>query len=247
VDLAANSRQLGRIVVEIRSFCRANADAKQAERYQRFFNEGYDPYGIPDKVMLPQREKWFEQHKELGLPGMLELGDLLFESGKYEEAFIAMFFAGKFRSEFRSATFRHFGRWLDSGVRNWAHSDVLCGSLLSWCLVNDVVGLPAMDRWRTAKSKWKRRAVPVSMIPILKTEQNFRPLLDFIDPLMSDSERVVHQGLGWFLREAWKRQPGPVEKFLLRWKDTSARLIFQYATEKMTAAQKAKFRAGKNK
>jgi 3-methyladenine DNA glycosylase AlkD len=241
----ADKPSLPSIVKEIRAFCATHADAKQAERYQRYFKEGYDPYGIPDRVMLPQREKWFEQHTELGLAGMLELGDLLFASGKYEEAFIAMFFAGKFKTSFKPATFQHFGKWLDSGVRNWAHSDVLCGSLLSFCLVNDVVGLAAMDKWRKASSKWKRRAVPVSMIPLLKREKNYQPLLDFIDPLMSDTERVVHQGLGWFLREAWKRQPKPVERFLRRWKDTAARLIFQYATEKMTPAQKAKFRAKK--
>jgi 3-methyladenine DNA glycosylase AlkD len=234
-----------RIVKEIRSFCKAHADATQAERYRRYFTVGYDPYGLPDKVLQPQREKWFEQYRELGLAGMLELGDRLFTDGKYEEAFIAMFFAGKFKTEFRPATFQHFGKWLDSGVRNWAHSDVLCGNLLSPCLVNGIVGLEAMDKWRTARSKWKRRAVPVSMIPLLKKEKDYQPLLGFIDPLMSDAERVVHQGLGWFLREAWKLQPKPVERFLLRWKDSAARLIFQYATEKMTAAQKARFRAKK--
>jgi len=62
---------------------------------------------------------------------------------------------------------------------------------------------------------------------------------------MSDTERVVHQGLGWFLREAWKRDPKPVEKLLLRWKDTAARLIIQYATEKMMPQQKERFRAAK--
>lgn len=245
--MSGSQKQLQSIIREIRAFCTAQADPKQAERYRHYFSEGYVPYGVPDKVMQSQREKWFEQYQELGLAGMLELGDRLFASGKYEEGFVAIFFAGKFKPEFKPATFQHFGRWLDSGVRNWAQSDVLCGRLLSWCLVNDVVGLPAMAKWRKAESKWKRRAVPVSMIPLLKTEKDFRPLLDFIDPLMTDAERVVHQGLGWFLREAWKLQPKPVEKFLLRWKDSAARLIFQYATEKMTATQKARFRAGKGK
>ncbi len=67
-------------------------------------------------------------------------------------------------------------------------------------------------------------------------------LLAFIRPLMLDVERVVHQGLGWFLRETWKKDPVPVEAFLLEWKDQAARLIFQYATEKMTPEQKARFR-----
>jgi 3-methyladenine DNA glycosylase AlkD len=53
---------------------------------------------------------------------------------------------------------------------------------------------------------------------------------------------MVQQGVGWFLREAWKRQPKPIEDFLLRHKDTAARLIFQYATEKMSAHEKSRFR-----
>jgi len=60
--------------------------------------------------------------------------------------------------------------------------------------------------------------------------------------MMLDSERVVHQGLGWFLREAWKRRPKEVEQFLREWKDSAPRLIFQYATEKMTPAGRARYR-----
>ena len=67
-------------------------------------------------------------------------------------------------------------------------------------------------------------------------------LLGFIDPMMGDSEKVVHQGLGWFLREAWKRDPQSVESFLMKWKDTCARLIIQYATEKMNKEEKLRFR-----
>jgi 3-methyladenine DNA glycosylase AlkD len=72
------------------------------------------------------------------------------------------------------------------------------------------------------------------------------PLLEFLRPLMMDEERVVHQGAGWFLREAWKQDPKPVEAFLLEWKDRAPRLIFQYATEKMTPAARARFRRGKS-
>jgi hypothetical protein len=53
---------------------------------------------------------------------------------------------------------------------------------------------------------------------------------------------VVHQGLGWFLREAWKLKRKETEAFLLKWKDNAARLIFQYATEKMTATEKKRFK-----
>jgi len=81
----------------------------------------------------------------------------------------------------------------------------------------------------------------------VKEPEKIPALLRFIRPMMMDEERVVHQGLGWFLREAWKVNPKAVEPFLMEWKDRSARLIFQYATEKMTPKQKARYRAGKLK
>lgn len=55
---------------------------------------------------------------------------------------------------------------------------------------------------------------------------------------MLDAERVVHQGLGWFLREAWKIKKEETESFLLKWKNQAPRLIYQYATEKMSTEEK---------
>jgi 3-methyladenine DNA glycosylase AlkD len=79
----------------------------------------------------------------------------------------------------------------------------------------------------------------------MKETKKVQEYVNFIEPLMMDPEREVHQGVGWFLREAWKIQPAPVEEFLLKYKDTAARLIFQYATEKMDSEQKERFRRTK--
>jgi 3-methyladenine DNA glycosylase AlkD len=76
----------------------------------------------------------------------------------------------------------------------------------------------------------------------VKAGSPLAPLLAFIRPLMHDPERVVQQGLGWFLRECWKKERKQTESFLLEWKDTAPRLIYQYATEKMSKADKARFR-----
>jgi hypothetical protein len=48
--------------------------------------------------------------------------------------------------------------------------------------------------------------------------------------------------MGWFLREAWKKKPVETEAFLLKWKEVAPRLIIQYATEKMTAENKLRFK-----
>jgi 3-methyladenine DNA glycosylase AlkD len=109
----------------------------------------------------------------------------------------------------------------------------------------EIITYPDLDTWRTGKNKFQRRAVPVSLIKELKKISDYQPYLDFIEPMMMDPEREVHQGLGWFLREAWKRQPQQIEPFLYKWKNKAARLVFQYATEKMTPAEKQRYRKEK--
>jgi 3-methyladenine DNA glycosylase AlkD len=74
---------------------------------------------------------------------------------------------------------------------------------------------------------------------------DFTPVFAFIEPLMTDDEREVHQGVGWFLREAWKLKRNETENFLLEWKDTAPRLIIQYATEKMSTEEKQRFKKKK--
>ncbi len=231
---------------EIRKFCKKNADEKIVQKYAKYFVEGYDAYGVDGKLSEEQRKVWFEKYKDdLGFDGFLKLGDLLVKDDKYEEVFFAIWFANKFQKEFTSKTLNRFYQWIDVGIKNWAHSDVMSGEILSPFLTKNIVSLDKFSGWRKSKNKWHRRAVPVMMIKYLKNEPDIKILLDFIDTLMMDEEKVVRQGLGWFLREAWKKNPEPVEKFLLKWKNNCGRLIIQYATEKMKPQEKERFRKSK--
>ncbi|MBN2329354.1 MAG: hypothetical protein JXR73_19590 [Candidatus Omnitrophica bacterium] len=52
----AAEKKLKTIVLEIRRFCESKADEKQAQRYARFFTEGYDAYGISSELFLEQKD-----------------------------------------------------------------------------------------------------------------------------------------------------------------------------------------------
>ena len=235
-------------LTEIRDFCCAHADEARVRKYARFFTEGYDAYGLELHQMERQRDAWLAQYgEELGLPGLLSLGDLLVRSGKYEEASFAIWFAASRQDEFVPETLERLGGWLERCIRNWAHTDVLCHEVLAVFFTRQIVRLEAFAGWRTSPSRWKRRAAAVVLIEALRADVPVPRLLEFIAPMMSDEEKVVHQGLGWFLREAWKRAPKPVERFLLHWRDSCNRLIIRTATEKMTAQQKSRFKATSRK
>lgn len=86
--------------------------------------------------------------------------------------------------------------------------------------------------------------MPVTVLKTISQKGNVTQALQVARKLILDSEKVVQQGTGWLLREAWKKSPKKVEKFLLEWKDRAPRLIIQYATEKIDKVKRKKFRRG---
>lgn len=169
---------------------------------------------------------------------VLNTSKLLVRSGKYEGTSFAILLLKGFSEQFKAETFTEIGKWIEIGIINWGHTDIICGYLISHFFKRNIISLNALSDWRTATNKFQRRAVPVAMITLLKLTNDYSPLFDFIEPLMCDTERVVHQGLGWFLREAWKIKKEETELFLLKWKNQAPRLIYQYATEKMSTEEK---------
>jgi 3-methyladenine DNA glycosylase AlkD len=232
------------LTAEVRATCRALADPAQVAKYARYFREGYDGYGVDHRhpQWVTKKQEWLDRLKPLGLKRIIAFGQTLFGSGKYEEGALAIYFVSRLRDQYDRAALRGIQKWFRGGVRNWAHSDILCGEVLKYFWLEGIVTLEELEGWVRSSHKFERRAVPVTLISLLDERRSLGPLLELLRPLMHDGERVVHQGMGWFLREAWKKQPKPVERFLAEYRDTAPRLIFQYATEKMTADQKARFR-----
>jgi 3-methyladenine DNA glycosylase AlkD len=239
--------QVSTLAAEIRAYCAAHADAKLAGKWARYFTEGYDAWGLLDKndpFWNQKQQEWLERYRKIGLRGFLKLGELLFASGKYEEGGLAIRFVKQLRDQFDAKSAGLLGKWFEAGIGNWAHTDVLCGEVIAPLLASGRVEPQALIPWRKSPHKFQRRAVPVALLGLLNTDIPLELLLEFVRPMMMDGERVVQQGLGWFLREAWKKQAQPVEAFLLEWKDTAPRVIFQYATEKMPPAARLRFRRG---
>jgi 3-methyladenine DNA glycosylase AlkD len=237
-----------KLLSEIRAYCAANTNPALAAKYARYFKEGYDAWGLLDnkhEIWTVKEPEWLDRYQALGLAGFLKLGEDLFPSGKYEEGALAIRFVKSYAAEVGPKTLPGLARWFAAGIANWAHTDVLCAEILSPALQHGRIKLADLEPWCASGYPYQRRAVPVAMLGLLKNPVEPHDLLEFITPFMADPERVVHQGTGWFLRELWKKKPAPVESFLLQWKNTAPRLIFQYATEKMSAEQRGRFKKEK--
>jgi 3-methyladenine DNA glycosylase AlkD len=233
------------LLKELRDYCRKNENPEIVKKYSRYFKDGvYDAYGLTQKLM---DEKVLElmKHKDVNLNLILKTAPLLMESGKYEETTFVLSYLNRNPKLYDKHVFEAISSWFPIGIRNWAHADILGMQILPALIKLGFVTINDFTGWIKSKYEYQRRCVPVTLIKSLKTTENFTSLFKFIEPLMNDPEREVHQGVGWFLREAWKIKPQETEIFLLKWKNTAPRLIFQYACEKMKTEEKLRFRKEK--
>ncbi len=246
----APSVSVAGLVAAIRTYCRENAQPDKANKWARYFSEGYDSWGLLDKdhpIFSTQQDAWAAEYAALGLDGFIEAGCELFKSGKYEEGVLSIRFVRPFKEEINEARLAAMAGWFDGGVCNWAHADVICGELFSPLIESGRLRPAAFAAWRASPHRFQRRAAAVAMLGLLKRKGGPKKALAFVEPMMKDQEKVVHQGLGWVVKEVWKLEPELAEEFLLKWKDRSARRVISTACEKMTAEKKAQFKASRRK
>ncbi len=196
------------LYADLIAYCQAHTDEAIVKKYSRYFKEGYDAYGVTFPLMQEKLQSVMTEFSP-DMKTVLETSRLLLKGTKYEETSFALMMVKALKKEYTPETFDEIGHWFGIGIRNWAHTDALCSEILSVFLLKKIVDYTAMADWRNSTNKFQRRAVPVALIKLLKERDDYREFFGFIEPLMMDPAREVHQGLGWFLREAWKKQPLP--------------------------------------
>ena len=231
-------------ISEIRSFCKKNANPENVKKYSHYFKTEYLAYGLTTPQMH-EKAKELVKANGLNIEIAIDSAVTLIESKMFEETTLLLLTINGLHKQFNKKILHNIEHFYETGITNWAHADTLGMFIIPKFYKQDIIQYSELSYWLKSKYKFQRRTVPVSMIKLLKTTTDLLPLFKFIEPLILDSEREVHQGVGWFLREAWKKQREITEEFLLHWKDKAPRLIIQYATEKMTSDQKLVYKRSK--
>jgi 3-methyladenine DNA glycosylase AlkD len=232
------------LIQEIRSYCLANANAEQLQKSQHFFKEEFVGHGLT-APQVHGKVKEMLKKGDFDLSAVLEAAPVLMKGGMYEEISIILLLLDGLWKQFSPETFQVIGSWFSFSITNWAHADTLAMFTLPRFLDKKILETRDFSPWLNSPYKFQRRCVPVTLIKHMKKTRQVMPSIFFVEKLMADPEREVHQGMGWFLREAWKINPSEVESFLLKYKDTAPRLIIQYACEKMTSENKLRFKRAK--
>jgi 3-methyladenine DNA glycosylase AlkD len=236
-----------RIKSEVEAYMRRNGgDRAIIEKYSRYFKEGYDPYGVPSEKTLEFHKEFIRKYEnELSLDEFLLLARALMESTKWEEKTTALAITRHIVKRLGREQLCEIVSWFSHEHNNWAICDSFSSEVFAPMLKSGSIAITDFESWRSSPHRWVRRVSIVSLINPMKAEKKVARYLEFVAPMMGETERVVHQGIGWFLREAWKIDSAATEKLLLKYKNTGARLIYQYACEKMDKTGKERFRRDK--
>lgn len=229
------NKKLETIFKQIGNFCFDREDPNQAIRNLRNFPEGYDAFGIEDEELKVLRDRILADYK-LSPREIADLGVHLFKTGKYEFGTIAIMLIKKHRPRIDAYVRERIKEWLDVGVENWAHADLLGSKILPVFFELDLVDLQSFASWRDSKSKWTRRAVVASLM-FHRQALDPEDLLKFIQPLVSEREKVVQQVMGAFLRDLWNKASEPVEEFLTQNQESLDINVLKTATMNMPKAK----------
>jgi len=206
----------------------------------RYYKEGYDAYGLSDEELRELKYLVLDNYQPSPLE-IAELGSIFFGTGKFEFSSLAILLLKKHRPRLSREIYEIVKGWFEKGVENWTHADMLCFKITPVFLELELATVEDFLGWLDSSSKWARRAVPVTFIYLID-KVPAQELLEHVKPLLNDRDHAVQQGLGWFLKKLWQKNPREVEEYLQENKKKMPRTVVEEATRKMTRDKKKKFR-----
>lgn len=223
------------------------ATPERAAGATRFFKTGPGEYGEGDQflgVTVPDTRAVCKLHRSVELEALEDLLD----SAWHEHRLAAVLLLGeRYRRGDAALRSQIYDLYLASTARinNWDLVDASADRVVGPHL--DVVGTAILDQLAASSLLWDRRIAMIAPFHRIKRGEADTSL-HVATLLLADAEPLIHKAVGWMLREIGKRVD---ESLLTQFLDTHApgmpAVMLSYATERLTPAQRAKYRALRTK
>lgn len=226
-----------------------------AEFLQRFFKTGRGEYGEGDVfigVRVPVTRGVVKRFATMPLSEAVEL-----LGSPVHEHRLAALLVMVAQSERASRP-----RSRDDGIRCEIHAQYLAaaarGEVDNWDLVDSSAeqlagrwlrdqpedeAFDVLDRLATSEMLWERRIAMIATFAWIKAGDG-EPTFRLARVLLRDAQPLMHKATGWMLREVGTRvDRGALMVFLEENAGAMPRTMLSYATERLDAADRARFRA----
>jgi 3-methyladenine DNA glycosylase AlkD len=221
----------------------ALADPKRAKGLAWFFKTGKGEYGEGDRflgITVPEQRKIALRNVDLPLDDVARL----LESPIHEHRFTALEILvakyGRTNEASRSRIFafylRHAGR-----ANNWDLVDTSAPYIVGEHLKRRP--RKRLDRLAASPNLWNRRIAIVATLALIR-EGEIDDTFRIAEKLLRDSHELIHEAVGWALREAGKVSARALLNFLRAHYSGLPRTTLRYAIERFPAPQRKRILAG---
>jgi 3-methyladenine DNA glycosylase AlkD len=226
----------------VRKRLRASANPSDAAFLRRFFKTGPGQYAEGDKflgIRLPELRRIAREFR--GLP--LEDVETLLADPWHEARLLALlllvdaFERGTARE--RETIYRFYLRSA-ARVNNWDLVDLSAPNIIGAHLLGR--GHAPLHRLAKSRNLWERRIGIVATYALIRAG-DFADTLTICEGLLEDRHDLIHKACGWMLREVGKRDRVTLEKFLETHAAAMPRTMLQYAIERFSPAERARYLA----
>lgn len=121
-------------------------------------------------------------------------------------------------------------------INNWDLVDTSCRMLGEYCLAMGDYSL--LHRLSRSKNHWERRMAVIATFPLIRANQTSLTYL-LAQRFLSETQDLMHKATGWMLREAGKKDPDRLRKFISEFGSRMPRTMLRYSIEKFTKKEQA--------
>ena len=189
--------------------------------------------GVKTPTVRKIASKYYQEIKDLGIDGILDLCEELLETRISEPKTIAFQWAFRCRREYQPKHFTVFEGWLNTYVVSWGSCDDLCTHALGEFILQYPKFIPRVKEWGRSDNRWLRRASAVALIYGARRGRYLDHIFEVADLLLTDSDDMVQKGYGWMLKVASETYQQEVFEYVMRKKQSMPRTALRYAIEKM--------------
>lgn len=221
------------IIEKIREELYNSIDDKTLKTCQNFFKEKIDFYGVKIPVVNKISKVHYKKIESFTKDEIFNLCEVLWQSGKIEESFVACNWAYAQREKFEQEDFIIFEKWINDYVNNWASCDTLCNHTVGAFIELFPDNISWLIGLTHSENRWMRRASAVTLIIPARKGKFLNEIFKIADILLKDSDDLVQKGYGWMLKAASESHQDKVFEYILRNKAAMPRTSLRYAIEKM--------------
>jgi 3-methyladenine DNA glycosylase AlkD len=227
-------------LASVRRDIRKAARPERAESHKWFFKTAPGEYGAGDRflgVTVPQLRTIAREYRDMPLKYVVTL----LRSPWHEERLLALLILVRqhVRGDARTRqTIHQLYLRNTRSINNWDLVDSSAAQIVGAHLETGDRGI--LRRLAGSKSVWERRIAMVATYHYIR-QRDFKDALAIAALLRRDEHDLIHNAVGWMLREIGNRDRSAEERFLRKHSRGMPRTMLRYAIEKFPQPLRRKY------